>query len=82
MIHVYTPTAPATSARVRDAEITLRFMSSQDNSHPIIKAITPTSMGVGPTTSVENSYSTTAVRYLSRSIPSREPQTDNFFSLE
>ncbi|GAA5842424.1 hypothetical protein JCM5353_006768 [Sporobolomyces roseus] len=51
---------PATSARVRDAEITLRFMSSQDNSHPIIKAITPTSMGVGPTTSVENSYSTTA----------------------
>ncbi|GAA5923469.1 uncharacterized protein JCM15063_003658 [Sporobolomyces koalae] len=54
------PFPPAPSARVRDAEITLRFLSSNGDSAPIIKAITPTSRGIGPTTSVTDSYSTTA----------------------
>ncbi|GAA5949931.1 hypothetical protein JCM3765_007742 [Sporobolomyces pararoseus] len=57
---------PAASARVRDAEITLRFLSSQSGlPAPVIKAITPSgSMGVGPSTSVTDSYSTTAGLHL------------------
>ncbi|GAA6015412.1 hypothetical protein JCM11491_000419 [Sporobolomyces phaffii] len=41
-----------------------RFWSCEGQSAPIIKAITPTSMGVGPSTSVTDSYSTTAGLHL------------------
>ncbi|GAA5899229.1 uncharacterized protein JCM6883_005152 [Sporobolomyces salmoneus] len=52
---------PAASARVRDAEITLRFLSSSEGQPaPIIKAICPTSQGIGPSTSITDSVSTTA----------------------
>jgi hypothetical protein len=57
--------APAASARVRDAEITLRFLSSQEGgSAPVIKAITPSSQGIGPSTKITDSYSTTAGLHL------------------
>ncbi|GAA5886609.1 hypothetical protein JCM16303_001386 [Sporobolomyces ruberrimus] len=65
MIPLECPSAPAASARVRDAEITLRFLSSQGQMPPpIIKAITPTSMGIGPSTSITDTQSMTAGLHL------------------
>ncbi|GAA6064024.1 hypothetical protein JCM10212_004256 [Sporobolomyces blumeae] len=52
---------PSSSARVRGAEVGLRFVAcDEDDPHPVIKAITPASSGVGPSTSVETSIATTA----------------------
>ncbi|GAA5974901.1 hypothetical protein JCM21900_002945 [Sporobolomyces salmonicolor] len=54
---------PSNSSRVRDAEITLRFHGIAGPS-PVIKAIAPGSMGVGPVAEVERTISTTGGLHL------------------
>ncbi|GAA5945044.1 hypothetical protein JCM1841_004514 [Sporobolomyces salmonicolor] len=54
---------PSSSSRVRDAEITLRFHGIAGPS-PVIKAIAPGSIGVGPVAEVERTISTTGGLHL------------------
>ncbi|GAA5866385.1 hypothetical protein JCM1840_001295 [Sporobolomyces johnsonii] len=54
---------PSSSSRVRNAEITLRFHGVAGPA-PVIKAIAPSSMGVGPVAEVERTISTTGGLHL------------------
>ncbi|GAA5898707.1 hypothetical protein JCM5296_006694 [Sporobolomyces johnsonii] len=54
---------PSSSSRVRDAEITLRFHGIAGPA-PVIKAIAPSSMRVGPVAEVERTISTTGGLHL------------------